>query len=113
MEPTLLQMLSINTVFLIATGIAVPDATGSRCHTTQVAELVGVGVIGGLAQFLVFEAARMIPASVMATVEYTALPWAFLLGYWIWLDIPAAPVFFGAGLIILAGAILVRAERQS
>jgi drug/metabolite transporter (DMT)-like permease len=75
--------------------------------------LLGVGLIGGLAQFLVFEAARMIPASVMATVEYSALPWAFLLGYWIWWDIPAAPVFFGAALIILAGALLVRAERQS
>jgi drug/metabolite transporter (DMT)-like permease len=49
----------------------------------------------------------------MATVEYTALPWAFLLGYWIWLDIPPLPVFFGAALIILAGALLVRAERQS
>jgi len=75
--------------------------------------LIGVGLVGGLAQFLVFEAARIIPASVMATVEYTALPWAFVLGYIIWLDIPHVSVFMGAALIILAGAILVRAERQS
>ena len=47
-------------------------------------------MIGGFAQFLVFEAVRVIPASVMATVEYSALPWAFLLGYLIWRDIPAA-----------------------
>ena len=111
-EPTLLQMAAINVVFLIATGtMCLTD--WHPLSTLQMAELIGVGLIGGLAQFLVFEAARIIPASVMATVEYSALPWAFLLGYWIWRDIPAVPVFIGAGLIILAGAILVRAERQS
>jgi drug/metabolite transporter (DMT)-like permease len=61
----------------------------------------------------VFEAARVIQASVMATVEYTALPWAFLLGYWIWLDIPTVSVFVGAGLIVLAGAVLVHVERRA
>ncbi len=112
MEPTLLQMLTVNTVFFIATGAAC-CFHWAPVTTRQVAMLLGVGLIGGLAQFLVFEAARMIPASVMATVEYSALPWAFLLGYWIWRDIPAAPVFFGAAVIVLAGALLVRAERQS
>ena len=111
MEPTLLQMLSINTVFFIATGIA-SVLRWQPVDATRMALLIGVGVIGGLAQFLVFEAARMIPASVMATLEYSALPWAFLLGYCIWLDIPEVAVFLGAALIILAGAILVRAERQ-
>ncbi len=110
-EPTLLQMLAINTVFLIATG-TMCLLRWQPLTPAQIAELIGVGLIGGLAQFLVFEAARMIPASVMATVEYSALPWAFLLGYWIWRDIPAVPVFIGAALIIVAGAILVRAERQ-
>jgi drug/metabolite transporter (DMT)-like permease len=111
-EPTLVQMLGTNTVFLLATG-AVCLIRWQPLSWMHCGELIGVGVIGGLAQFLVFEAARMIPASVMATVEYTALPWAFLLGYWIWLDIPALAVFFGAALIILAGAILVRAERRA
>lgn len=112
MEPTLLQMLSINTVFFLCTGIACLTHW-QPLSMPQVALLIGVGVIGGLAQFLVFEAARMIPASVMATLEYSALPWAFLLGYLIWLDIPDAAVFVGAAVIILAGAILLRAERQS
>ena len=97
MEPTLLQMLSINTVFFIATGIA-SLLEWRPLSTTQLMLLIAVGVIGGLAQFLVFEAARLIPASVMATVEYTALPWAFLLGYWIWLDIPATSVSFSRGI---------------
>jgi drug/metabolite transporter (DMT)-like permease len=111
-EPTLLQMLSINTVFLIATGAACL-VHWQPLTIAQIAMLIGVGLIGGLAQFLVFEAARLIPASVMATVEYSALPWAFLLGYWIWLDIPPFAVFLGAALIVLAGGILVRAERRA
>ena len=111
-EPTMVQMLSTNTVFLIGTGTACLSHW-QPISLTQVPLLIGVGLAGGLAQFLVFEAARMIPASVMATLEYSALPWAFLLGYWIWLDIPPAAVFLGAALIILAGAILVGAERRS
>jgi drug/metabolite transporter (DMT)-like permease len=112
LEPTLLQMLSTNSLFLIGTGIACL-VHWQPVTITQMPLLIGVGLVGGLAQFLVFEAARMIPASVMATLEYSALPWAFLLGYWIWLDIPAPAVFLGAALIIAAGAILVRAERKS
>jgi len=111
-EPTLLQMLAINTVFFLGTGLACLWHWRAL-SVEQAAMLIGVGLIGGLAQFLVFEAARLIPASVMATVEYSALPWAFFLGYWIWRDIPAAPVFAGAALIVLAGVILVRAERRA
>ena len=112
LEPTLLQMLSTNSLFLIGTGLACL-IHWQPVTIAQVPMLIGVGLVGGLAQFLVFEAARMIPASVMATLEYSALPWAFLLGYWIWLDISAPAVFFGAALIIAAGAILVRAEGKS
>jgi drug/metabolite transporter (DMT)-like permease len=112
MEPTLLQMLAINTVFFVPTAI-VTVLEWQPITATQLVLLIGVGVVGGLAQFLVFEAARLIPASVMAAVEYTALPWAFLLGYWIWQDIPAVTVFVGAALIILAGAVLLRAERRA
>jgi drug/metabolite transporter (DMT)-like permease len=111
-ETTLMQMLSINAVFFLATGVMCV-ARWQPLTSLQVAALLGVGLIGGLAQFLVFEAARKIPASVMATVEYSALPWAFVLGWLIWRDIPAAPIWFGAALIIAAGALLVRAERQS
>jgi hypothetical protein len=62
MEPTLLQMLAINTVFLITTGIACLFHW-QPVTMPQLALLIGVGLIGGLAQFLVFEAARMIPCA--------------------------------------------------
>ena len=108
----MLQMLATNSVFVVASGFAclvqwrAPDAS-------QMWILAGVSLLGGLAQFLVYETARLLPASVMSTVEYTALPWAFLLGYLIWNDIPPFAVVLGAGLIAFAGAILVWGERRA
>jgi drug/metabolite transporter (DMT)-like permease len=48
----------------------------------------------------------------MATVEYSALLWAFSLGFIIWHDIPQPSVWLGAGLILLAGFVLVVSERR-
>jgi drug/metabolite transporter (DMT)-like permease len=41
------------------------------------------------------------------------LIWAFILGYVIWRDIPVPAVFIGAGLILLAGLLLLLAERRA
>ena len=105
-ESSLIQMLFNNAIFLPMTTWDTPDLM-------ELALLASVGVFGGLAQFLVFEMARRTPASVMATVEYTALVWAFLLGWAIWGDIPSSAVWFGAGLIALSGIVLVVAERRA
>jgi len=110
-EPSMLQMLANNTVFLICTSAAC--LVWWRAPTAfELMLLLTVGVFGGMAQFLVFEMARRTPASVMATVEYSALIWAFILGYAIWGDIPPWGVWVGAGLIAAAGVLLVVAETR-
>ncbi len=48
----------------------------------------------------------------LATVEYTSLLWAFVLGFLIWGDIPRPAVFAGGGLIVTAGVVLVLTERR-
>ena len=111
-EPSTLQMLAVNTTFLIATGIACAF-TWQPPTSMQFLLLLAVGVVGGVAQFCVFEGARLAPAAVMATVEYTALIWAFILGYAIWGDIPSAAVFLGAAFILCAGALLLFSERRT
>jgi drug/metabolite transporter (DMT)-like permease len=111
-ESSMLQMLYTNGTFLIGTGIAC-IFTWQMPTLSQAGLLLLIGVLGGLAQFALFEGCRHAPASVMATVEYTALLWAFILGYVIWGDIPVPAVFLGAGLILLAGMLLVLAERRA
>jgi drug/metabolite transporter (DMT)-like permease len=111
-EPSLLQIFFTNLIFMTCTGIAC--AIEWRTPSTgQVALLLLVSVFGGAGQFSLFEAARHAPASVMATVEYSALIWGFILGYLIWGNIPPAATFVGAGLILFAGALLFATERRS
>jgi drug/metabolite transporter (DMT)-like permease len=111
-ETSLLQMLYTNGTFLIGTGVACAF-TWQTPTWSEAGLLLAIGAIGGLAQFALFEGCRHAPASVMATVEYTALIWAFILGYVIWGDVPVPAVFIGAGLILLAGMLLVLAERRA
>ncbi len=110
-ERSLVQIAYLNAVFLVGSGIGclfdwrTPDAG-------QIALLLGVALFGGLGQFSLFEAARRAPASVMGTVEYSSLLWAFVLGYLIWGDIPRPAVFAGGAVIACAGLLLVAGERR-
>ncbi len=111
-EASMVQMLYANGGFLVVTGIAClarfvpPD-------TRQVWLLLLVGAAGAAGQFCLFEGARRAPASVMASVEYTALLWAFVLGWVVFHDVPTAPVIAGAALILAAGAWLVFSETRA
>jgi drug/metabolite transporter (DMT)-like permease len=73
--------------------------------------LLGVGALGGVAQFLLFEGMRRAPVSIIAPFEYTALLWAFAFGFLIWGDVPRPEVFIGAAIIISAGLIILAGER--
>lgn len=110
-ESSLLQILFTNLVFFVGTGIACA-LSWKAPDLGQWILLLLVALFGGLGQFSLFEAARCAPASVMATVEYTALIWAFILGYLIWGTIPPVSTFAGAGLILAAGAFLFLSERR-
>ncbi len=111
-ESSMLQMFYQNFFFLIVTG-SVTAFTWVTPGGIQLPLLLAVGVLGGLGQFTLFEGCRLAPASVMATVEYTALLWAFVLGFVIWGDIPSVPIFAGAGLILLSGVFLLVMERRA
>ena len=52
------------------------------------------------------------PASVLGTVEYSALIWSFVFGYLFWREEPAQVVFLGAGMLIVAGLVLAWSERR-
>jgi len=110
-EPTLLQMLFNNATFLPLT-VFMCVQFWREPQGFELVLLLAVGAIGGLAQYAVFEMARRAPASVMASVEYSALVWAFALGWLIWGDIPGLGVWVGAAIIASSGLILVVAERR-
>jgi drug/metabolite transporter (DMT)-like permease len=110
-EPSLLQMFYQNLVYTAVTGaLTATNWVAPTGH--QAVLLLAVGVLGGIGQFCMFEGARLAPASVMATVEYSSLLWAFLLGYLIWGDIPTFAIFAGAGLILFSGMLMLTGEHR-
>jgi drug/metabolite transporter (DMT)-like permease len=78
-------------------------------------QAVGVMLIQGLAsaagQLAMIRAFRFGEASMLAPIEFTALIWATLFGFWFWAELPTATVLIGAALII--GANLYIAHREA
>ena len=110
-ESTLVQMLTSCSSFVVLTGIAMFWFWVTPT-LPQLALLIGVGLLGAAAQFLLIEGIRRAPATVVSPLEFSALIWSFVLGYLIWSDIPGLNVFAGAGLILMSGALIVRGEWQ-
>jgi drug/metabolite transporter (DMT)-like permease len=78
----------------------------------QLAALIALGVLGGLAHILLTESYRHAPASVIAPFDYTTMVWAFVLGYALFDELPTQYVFIGATIIAGAGLFVIWRERQ-
>lgn len=108
-DSTLTQMLSSNALFALACGPTLFWLWRAPAPF-ELALMLGLGLTGGLGQYLLFESFRHAPASAVAPVEYCGLVWACLYGYAIWADVPGLNTVAGAGLIALGGLSLVWAE---
>ncbi len=108
-EKSIIQMILNNGFFLIIAG---PPSLllWQMPSWWQAILLVAVGAVAGFAQFTLYEGMKRAPASVIAPFEYTALVWAFLLGFVIWGDIPRPAVFIGAVMIVGAGVLIIAGE---
>jgi drug/metabolite transporter (DMT)-like permease len=111
-EPSLVQMFFNNCFFLVVTGIGCAF-TWHQPSAREMWLLMLVALLGGIGQFSLFESARHAPVSLTAPLEYTALIWAFLLGFLVWGDAPRPGVFLGAALILIAGFLLLLRHRNA
>src|SRR6185295_1273883 len=78
----------------------------------ELAALVVIGLCGGVAHILLTESYRWAPASLVAPFDYTAMVWAFVLGYFFFGELPTLYIFVGAGIIAAAGLFVIARERQ-
>lgn len=110
-ESALVQVFALNLLF---TAVMLPLALADwrPLDPRIIIFVIASGVLAGAAQFALVEAARLVPASVLGTVEYSALLWAFLFGYIFWREEPAGFVYIGALLIVVAGLVLAWSERR-
>jgi drug/metabolite transporter (DMT)-like permease len=87
----------------IAFGWVMPDAK-------QLALLLGAGLFGGVAQFLVAESLRHARVSVTAPFEYTTLLWSSVISYAVFDQKPGAALFTGGALVAASGVFTVWRE---
>jgi drug/metabolite transporter (DMT)-like permease len=86
-------------------GWVVPDGP-------QLAALIALGVLGGLAHIMLTESYRYASASVVAPFDYTTMLWAFILGYALFGELPTKYVYIGATIVAGAGLFVIWRERQ-
>ena len=110
-ESSLVLVFSMNLFYIaVLAGFVLPFWV--PMDGREIAFVVLTGVLGLAAQYAIVEAARLVPASVLGTVEYTALCWSFIFGYLFYAEVPAPLVYAGAGLVVAAGLILAYSERR-
>jgi drug/metabolite transporter (DMT)-like permease len=74
--------------------------------------LLALGVLAATGQYLLTEAFRSAPPSIVAPFEYTSLLWAIAIDRLVWHVLPSARVCFGGGIVIASGLYLIWHERS-
>ncbi len=69
-----------------------------------------LGVVALLAHVCVNRALKLAAAPLVAPFQYTLLPWAVLLGWLFFGDVPRASMLLGASVIVAAGLLIVLRE---
>lgn len=76
----------------------------------DLALLLTIGLVGGVAQIFMTEAFRLAPPSVVAPFDYTAMLWALVFGFFVFGTFPDPHVLAGAALICASGLFIIHRE---
>jgi drug/metabolite transporter (DMT)-like permease len=75
--------------------------------------LLALGILAAAGQYLLTEAFRSAPPSVVSPFEYTALLWGVGIDRVVWQVLPSARVCLGGGIVIASGLYLIWRERAA
>ncbi len=74
--------------------------------------LIMAGLLGGIGQILMTSSYRYADASLVAPFDYTSMLLALVIGYFVFDEVPTGTMLLGAGIVILAGVLIIWRERQ-
>jgi drug/metabolite transporter (DMT)-like permease len=78
---------------------------------SELAALIALGVLGGIAHIFLTESYRFAAASVVAPFDYSSMLWALMLGYWVFGELPSALVYLGGAIVAGAGLFVIWREQ--
>ena len=79
---------------------------------SQWALLLFIGILGGLAQYVMTDAYRHAPAAVLAPFGYGTILWSVVLGYALWSDLPNLRIATGVMIVIASGLYIFYREAR-
>lgn len=94
---------ALSSLFLLPTQWVTPTPE-------DLALLITIGLVGGVAQIFMTEAFRLAPPSVVAPFDYTAMLWALVFGFFVFGTFPGPGVLAGAALICASGLFIIHRE---
>lgn len=74
--------------------------------------LVGIGLLGGIAQLTMTRAFMQAPVAVIAPFEYSSMLWAVTLGYFFWGEVPDRWVWVGTVIVVGSGLYILYRETR-
>ena len=96
---------------MFVSGLALPFIAVAP-SLAEIPLLLGVGLSGAVAQFLLSTAFRNAPAAIVTVFNYSGIVWATLFGWLIWDEWPLPIVLTGAGVVIAANILIIWRESR-
>ncbi|HBN30851.1 MAG: DMT family transporter [Rhodobacterales bacterium] len=78
----------------------------------EVGLLICAGLLGGVGQIFLTSSYRLADASVIAPFDYSSMILALIIGYFVFGEMPTLVMLLGAGLIVIAGILIIWRERK-
>jgi drug/metabolite transporter (DMT)-like permease len=75
------------------------------------AMLIMAGLLGGLGQIFLTSSYRYADASLVAPFDYASMILALIIGYFVFDEVPTGTMLLGAGIVILAGVLIIWREQ--
>ena len=80
--------------------------------TDEIPLLLGVGLSGSAAQWLLSTALKNAPATIVSVFNYSGIIWATLFGWMIWNEFPLPTVMAGAAVVIASNILMIWRESR-
>ena len=83
-----------------------------RPTLAEIPLLIGVGLSGSAAQWLLSTAFKNAPAAIVTVFNYSGIVWATLFGWLIWNEFPLPVVMLGASVVIASNILMIWRESR-